>query len=200
MPSHASPRNQQQPTQSVSMAPLQPDIGQMRHYPNSSSRVGSFSNTRTWLKSVLGSTPSSSARAQMASSMHESLDSSRLLSTCGSSVRKASMPVSLNPSLLDMRRLLPLADLDLRDKPRWPDDLLEPKQESPHRLGSHSPRLAIAQQIDPELKRARSKVRSIIAYSSNSSTIFFITRAHLSCWAMKPGQASWLPLILQPSL
>ena len=175
MPSHASPRNQQQPTQSVSMAPLQPDIGQMRHYPNSSSRVGSFSNTRTWLKSVLGSTPSSSARAQMASSMHESLDSSRLLSTCGSSVRKASMPVSLNPSLLD-------------------------KQESPHRLGSHSPRLAIAQQIDPELKRARSKVRSIIAYSSNSSTIFFITRAHLSCWAMKPGQASWLPLILQPSL
>ena len=103
------------------------------------------------------------------------------------------MPVSLNPSLLDMRRLLPLAASIFATN-------LEPKQESPHRLGSHSPRLAIAQQIDPELKRARSKVRSIIAYSSNSSTIFFITRAHLSCWAMKPGQASWLPLILQPSL
>lgn len=110
------------------------------------------------------------------------------------------MPVSLNPSLLDMAPAVAVGGLDLRDKPRWPDDLLEPKQESPHRLGSHSPRLAIAQQIDPELKRARSKVRSIIAYSSNSSTIFFITRAHLSCWAMKPGQASWLPLILQPSL
>ena len=129
--------NQQQ-TQSVSMAPLQPDIGQMRHYPNSSSRVGSFSNTRTWLKSVLGSTPSSSARAQMASSMHESLDSSRLLSTCGSSVRKASMPVSLNLAFWTCAGCCRWR-LDLRDKPRWPDDLLEPKQESPHRLGSHSP-------------------------------------------------------------
>ena len=158
-----------------------------------------LSNTRTWLKSVLGSTPSSSARAQMASSMHESLDSSRLLSTCGSSVRKASMPVSLNLAFWTCAGCCRWRPRSSRQTPlaRRPPRTQAGKPASPR---IPLPRLAIAQQIDPELKRARSKVRSIIAYSSNSSTIFFITRAHLSCWAMKPGQASWLPLILQPSL
>ena len=52
------------------------------------------------------------------------------LSTCGSSVRKASMPVSLNPSLLDMRRLLPLAASIFATNPVGPTTSSNPSRKA----------------------------------------------------------------------